>query len=42
LGLSVEEAIKEMTKVIEKDMMPYDRARFGELPELLKNSSAIV
>jgi hypothetical protein len=39
LGMSLEEAIKETAKLVEKDMIPYDRARFGELPELLKNAS---
>jgi len=39
LGLSVDEAIKETAQLIEKDMIPYDRARFGELPTLLKNIS---
>jgi hypothetical protein len=37
-GISAEEGIKKAMEQIAKNIMPYDKARFGELPELLKNS----
>jgi glycosyltransferase involved in cell wall biosynthesis len=41
-GISMEEAIEKTMVLITKDMAPYDKARFGELPELLKNNPANV
>lgn len=37
-GMSIEEAIEKTMELIAKNKAPYDKARFGELPELLKNS----
>lgn len=37
-GISMEEGIKKAMEQIAKDLIPYDKARFGELPELLKKS----
>jgi glycosyltransferase involved in cell wall biosynthesis len=35
-GISMEEGIKEVMDLIAKDSVPYDKNRFGELPDLLK------
>jgi glycosyltransferase involved in cell wall biosynthesis len=37
-GISVEEGIKKAMDQITEGIMPYDKVRFGELPELLKYS----
>ncbi|MDR2720596.1 MAG: glycosyltransferase [Nitrososphaerota archaeon] len=36
-GLSLEEAIAKNTALLAEDMIPYDKTRFGELPDILKN-----
>lgn len=36
-GMSMEEGIAKMMAKIEEGLIPYDRARFGDLPEILKN-----
>jgi glycosyltransferase involved in cell wall biosynthesis len=36
-GISMEEGIKNTMELIMKDTIPYDKTRFGELPELIKN-----
>ena len=36
-GLNLEEAIVKNTALLAEDMMPYDKTRFGELPDILKN-----
>jgi hypothetical protein len=36
-GIGMEEGIKNTMELIMKDTIPYDKARFGELPELIKN-----
>ncbi|MDR2203079.1 MAG: glycosyltransferase family 2 protein [Nitrososphaerota archaeon] len=37
-GLTMEEGIKKHMEFLLKDTMPYDKARFGDLPKLLKDS----
>jgi hypothetical protein len=36
-GMSMDEGIRKTMELIMEDVIPYDKARFGELPELLKN-----
>jgi hypothetical protein len=35
--MSMEEAQKKVITLIEQNLVPYDRAQFGDLPEILKN-----
>jgi hypothetical protein len=35
--MSMEEAQKKVITMIEQNLVPYDRAQFGDLPEILKN-----
>jgi glycosyltransferase involved in cell wall biosynthesis len=36
-GINLEEGVRRFSEQLIKDTIPYDKARFGELPDLLKN-----
>jgi uncharacterized protein YegL len=38
-GISMEEAIQKNKEQIAKNIIPYDKNRFGELPEYLKSQT---